>query len=147
MQKVKFSERLHPPFGLFLALLLGYPMVLLAAMPFGLPIALVASGLLPSVVIVTVFLLSPQVTVSDRLVAGRYLIPLSAIGQVDSLDSEEFGRLLGPGFNPRARLMLGGFSKTGVRIEIVDPADPTPYVLVSSRKPQELARALGADRS
>ena len=147
MQKVKFRERLHPPFGLFVALLLGYPMVFLAAMPFGLPIALVASGLLPSVVIVTAFLLSPQVTVSDRLVAGRYVIPLSAIGQVDSLNTEEFVRLLGPGFDPRARLMLGGYSKRGVRIEIVDPADPTPYVLVSSRKPQELARALGADRS
>ncbi|HWJ84512.1 MAG TPA: DUF3093 family protein, partial [Cellulomonas sp.] len=30
----------------------------------------------------------------------------------------------------------------GVRIELVDPADPTPYWIVTSRRPDELAAAL-----
>jgi hypothetical protein len=29
-----------------------------------------------------------------------------------------------------------------VRVEVVDPQDPTPYWLVSTRRPDDLARAL-----
>lgn len=147
MHKVKFRERLYPPLGLFVALLLGYPMVFLAAIPFGTEVAVIASACLPSAIIVTVYLFSPKLLIADRLLAGRFSIPFDAIGEATALDGEEFKRLLGSGYDARARVMLGGYSKTGVRIEIVDPADPTPYVLLSSRRPQELASALRANRS
>jgi hypothetical protein len=32
-------------------------------------------------------------------------------------------------------------------VEIVDPADPTPYWLLSSRRPQALADAIAAART
>ena len=40
--------------------------------------------------------------------------------------------------------MLRPYVKTAVRVELTDPADPTPYWLLSSRHPQALASALDA---
>jgi hypothetical protein len=33
-----------------------------------------------------------------------------------------------------------------VKIEVADPEDPTPYLLISSRNPEKLAIALDANR-
>ena len=50
-----------------------------------------------------------------------------------------------PGASPgrdadaRAYLLLRPYLKRAVRVEITDPADPTPYWLVSTRHPDELA--------
>jgi len=43
--------------------------------------------------------------------------------------------------------MIRGYVQTGVKIEVSDPDDPTPYLLLSSRKPEELAVALDANRT
>jgi len=40
--------------------------------------------------------------------------------------------------NPRAYLALRFWVKTGVKIELADPADPTPYWLISTKKGREL---------
>lgn len=46
--------------------------------------------------------------------------------------------------DPRAYLMLRGWVHGVVRVELDDPGDPTPYWLISSRRPQELAQAINA---
>ena len=43
----------------------------------------------------------------------------------------------------RAYLLLRPYLKRAVRVEIADPADPTPYWLVATRHPETLAAALG----
>ena len=50
--------------------------------------------------------------------------------------------LAGPEANARAYLVLRPYLKRAVKVEITDPADPTPYWLVSSRRPEDLAGAL-----
>ena len=42
----------------------------------------------------------------------------------------------------RAHLVLRPYVASAVEITLDDPADPVPYWLVSSRRPQELAAAL-----
>ena len=44
----------------------------------------------------------------------------------------------------RAFLLLRSYVRTAVRVENVDPADPTPYLYLSTRKPEELAAAVNA---
>ncbi|NCZ73340.1 MAG: DUF3093 family protein, partial [Actinobacteria bacterium] len=44
---------------------------------------------------------------------------------------------------PTAHLALRFWVKTGVKITISDHRDPTPYWLLSSRKSDEIVRALG----
>ncbi|WP_435769228.1 DUF3093 domain-containing protein [Nocardioides sp. SYSU DS0651] len=79
--------------------------------------------------------------------AGRARIQASYVGAVAALDAEETRRVAGPEADARAYLLLRPYLKRAVRVEIADPADPTPYWLVSSRHPEALARALDAARS
>ena len=60
------------------------------------------------------------------------------------LDAEDMRRQAGVDADARAHLVLRPYVKRGVRIEIVDPADPTPYWLVSMRRPERLVEALVA---
>lgn len=84
--------------------------------------------------------------VGDELVAGRARIPVSLLGTVEVLDRAEFTRVRGPGADVRAYLCQRGWIPQGVRAEVVDPQDPTPYWLVSSRQPNRLAAALEGAR-
>ena len=80
----------------------------------------------------------------EALVAGRARVPLSAVGAVQVLDPAAMRAARGPDLDARAYLCMRGWLGSGVRIEITDPADPTPYWLVSSRDPGALAAALQA---
>jgi hypothetical protein len=88
---------------------------------------------------------SPHVTVRDGWFrAGRARIEAAHLGSVAALDAEETRRVSGPEADARAYLLLRPYLKRAVKVEITDPADPAPYWLVSSRHPDELARAVRA---
>ena len=88
---------------------------------------------------------SPRVSASDGWFrAGRAKIEAVHLGAVAALDAEETRRVAGPEADARAYLLLRPYLKRAVRVEITDPADPAPYWLVSSRHPDELARAVRA---
>ena len=76
--------------------------------------------------------------------AGRARIEGVHLGEVAALDAEETRRVAGPEADARAYLLLRPYLKRAVRVEITDPADPAPYWLVSSRHPEDLARAVRA---
>jgi hypothetical protein len=88
---------------------------------------------------------SPHVTAADGWFrAGRARIEAVHLGSVAALDAEETRRVAGPEADARAYLLLRPYLKRAVKVEITDPADPTPYWLVGSRNPDELARAVRA---
>ncbi|WP_426244352.1 DUF3093 domain-containing protein [Nocardioides sp. LHG3406-4] len=74
--------------------------------------------------------------------AGRAHIEIRHLGQVTALDADRTRRLAGPEADARAYLLLRPYLKRGVRVEITDPADRTPYWLVHTRHPDRLAGAL-----
>ncbi|MBT2363869.1 DUF3093 domain-containing protein [Streptomyces sp. ISL-10] len=80
--------------------------------------------------------------VAGSLVAGDARIPVSALGTPEVLDPEEARAWRSHKADPRAYMLLRSYVPTAVRIEVTDPADPTPYVYLSTRHPQELAAAL-----
>lgn len=82
-----------------------------------------------------------------ELVAGRARVPIAAIGAVDHLDETAARRLRGTGADPRAYLLIRPYLPEAVRVDIADPADPTPYWYVATRRPAELARAINAART
>ncbi len=148
MQTLQFEERLYPAAGMYLAYSLLSPMVLLAAAPFGwaLAIALGALTLLAALLFASVF--SPMVLVDDvRLVAGKMSIPLSAIGSVEEIEQQNLRQELGPKLDARAQLQIRGDLKNAVKVCISDPQDPTPYLIISTRRPKELVSALRANRT
>lgn len=74
--------------------------------------------------------------------AGRARIEASYVGTAVALDEETTRRTAGRDADVRAYLLLRPYLKRAVKVEIVDPADPTPYWLVSTRHPEGLASAL-----
>ncbi|NMR19383.1 DUF3093 domain-containing protein [Cellulomonas fimi] len=91
---------------------------------------------------------TPTVAVVDgELRAGDAHIPLALLGEVRPLDAEATRVELGPALDARAYVCLRAWARTGVRAEVLDPADPTPYWLVSTRRPAALARAVAQERT
>jgi hypothetical protein len=74
--------------------------------------------------------------------AGRAHIEGRHLGAVVALDAEQTRRTAGREADVRAYLVLRPYLKRAVKVEITDPSDPTPYWLVSSRRPEDLAGAL-----
>ena len=143
MQTLQFEERLYPSIGMYLAYSLLSPMVLLAAAPFGWPLAISLGAFTLLAALVLASVLSPLVVVDgERLLAGRMSIPKPAIGKVTEIDTEDLRAQLGPKLDARAQLMIRGDVKTAVRVEISDANDPTPYLIISTRRPRELVSAL-----
>jgi len=90
---------------------------------------------------------SAVVEVADgRLRAGRARIELDHVGRVEALDREQARLAAGPQADARAFLLLRPYVHRAVRVEITDPSDPAPYWLLSTRHPEDLARALSGHR-
>ncbi|MFI0985783.1 DUF3093 domain-containing protein [Streptomyces exfoliatus] len=85
--------------------------------------------------------------VAGSLVAGDARIPVSALGAVEVLDAEEARAWRTHKADPRAFMLMRSYVPRAVRVVVTDPADPTPYVYLSSREPEALAAALGAERA
>ncbi|MFJ9809392.1 DUF3093 domain-containing protein [Streptomyces sp. NPDC101158] len=85
--------------------------------------------------------------VSGSLVAGDARIPVSALGVPEVLDVEEARAWRSYKADPRAFMLMRSYVPTAVRVEVTDPADPTPYVYLSSRDPEALVSALESARA
>ncbi|HNM97112.1 MAG TPA: DUF3093 domain-containing protein [Marmoricola sp.] len=107
-------------------------------------------GTAVAVAVATALLLwigSARVEVSDTgFRAGTAQIPRQYVGQAVALDPEQTRRVFGVDADARAWLVTRPYLKRAVKVEINDPADPTPYWLVCSRRPEALADALNQAR-
>ena len=139
------SERLWPAWWIWpVVLLLAASLGLVAARAGGTAGVLVGVG---AAVAMAVGLLvsTPRLEVTaDSLQAGRARVPLALLTQVQPLDAEQMLRARGVQLDARAYLCLRGWIGTGLLVRLADPDDPTPYWLLSSRRPEQLAAALRA---
>lgn len=86
------------------------------------------------------------VTEQRTLVAGKAEVGLEHVGDVVALDGEQTRLVAGREADARAFLLLRPYLRRSVKVSITDPADPTPYWLVSCRHPEKVAAALTAAR-
>lgn len=77
-----------------------------------------------------------------ELRAGQAHIPVRLLADPVVLDEEETRRAVGVRADARAYLVLRAYLPEAVRVRVVDPADPTPYWLLSTRHPRTLAEEL-----
>ncbi|MER7398047.1 DUF3093 domain-containing protein [Streptomyces sp. NPDC000151] len=85
--------------------------------------------------------------VAGSLIAGDAKIPAAALGEAHVLDAEEARAWRTYKADTRAFMLMRSYIPTAVRVEVADPADPTPYVYLSTRHPEELSAALAAIRA
>jgi hypothetical protein len=147
---VDYAERLTVPLRWWVQgtmLVASLWLALVVAVPEALAWSITAAAL---AVMVTLFVAygRPWVAVdATTFRAGRAHLPLEHVGPATSLDADGVRRQAGVDADARAYLLLRPYLKRGVRVDVVDPADPTPYWLVSCRRPDALVSALEAGRS
>jgi hypothetical protein len=89
---------------------------------------------------------SARVEVRDGvLYAGPAHISVDLLGAVEALDNDETRRVHGVDADARAFLCTRPYLKRSVKVAVHDPGDRTPYWLISTRHPERLAAALGAN--
>ncbi len=75
--------------------------------------------------------------------AGSAFLDAAHLGDVEILHRADYRRRLGVDADARAHLVTRPYLDRGVLVRVRDAADPTPYWLLSSRRPEALAAALG----
>jgi hypothetical protein len=79
--------------------------------------------------------------------AGRARIPVGLVSATEGFTGSEAALERGRRLDARAYLCIRGWIGPVVKTTIADPQDPTPYWLVSTRRPGELMKAMEAARS
>lgn len=142
-----YREKLWPTPWIYIVSLLLVPSSILVLAPVSMPAGIVTGIVLYLAVVGALSLTAPVVEVRDgRLRAGRAEIELAHTGEAVAAEDAAARAERGTGLDARAFLVIRGWVQPVVRIPISDPADPTPYWLVSSRRPKELAAAINGSR-
>jgi hypothetical protein len=114
-----------------------------ASLPIWLPFAVI----IPLTVAGLIWTSRINVTVTaDELLVDDARLPVSVIADIVALDAGGKREALGVGANPLAFVIQRPWIGPAVQVLLDDPADPTPYWLISTRHPIELATALAAAR-
>jgi DUF3093 family protein len=80
----------------------------------------------------------------DVLIVDDARLPLRFVARAVPLDAASRRELLGPAADPLAFVVQRPWIGGAVQVVLDDPADPTPYWLVSTRHPDRLAALLSA---
>ena len=140
-----YSERLHVPLRwwvqgiMFIALLW---LALIVAVPEAWAWS-IAAAVLALIALAFLGYGSAQIVVRDGgLYVGTARIEGRWLGTVEPLDEASARRIAGRDADARAFLLLRPYLKRAVRVQIEDPADPAPYWLIATRRPDALAKAV-----
>lgn len=140
-----FTERLTPSAWMFAASALLIPGGLLVFLPISVPVAVIAAVGFFVAACAVLLLTAPVVEVgSGVLRAGRARVPLGLISEAEAFRGDEARAERGVRLDARAYLSIRGWVDPVVRVELADPNDPTPYWLVSTRRPEALVEAIRA---
>lgn len=142
-----YRERLWPAAWMYVVIALIVPATLLVFAPISIEAGIATSIVLVAGSVAVLLVTAPTIEVVEgELRAGRARIPLSLVGAAVVARGEEARHERGPGLDARAHLLLRGWVDPVARIPVLDADDPTPYWLLSTRRPEELAAAIAAAR-
>ena len=146
-----FRERLWPGLG-YLAGGVGFAVAIglvLSVVDPGLAVigavaagVLIVGGMFMAATLIVVDLGDGTLDAGPVLIAGKARIEAEFLGDVAALGAQQFRAVMGPQGHARAYVCHRPWMKQGVRVAIADPHDPTPYWLIATRRPAELARAV-----
>lgn len=142
---VIYHERLRVPLRWWVQgtlLVATFWLALIVAVPGWLPWAITAFAFGLMCYGFTSYAADVVVTASE-LRAGRAHIARRHLGQCLPQNAEQTRRLAGVDADARAFLVVRPYLNQSVVVEINDPRDPAPYWLIGTRRPAQLATALG----
>lgn len=86
-----------------------------------------------------------RVDATDLHVDDAHL-PLLHVRAAEALHGAAKRAALGPGLAPLAFVVVRPWVAAAVKVTLEDPADPTPYWVISSRRPERLVAAIATAR-
>lgn len=127
-----------------LALGFVFPATLLILLPVNVVWGFALGMILWAGSVLLLWLSSPVITAKNGVLrVGKASLEGEFISKVEVFRTDAARHIKGPGADARAWLCLRPWVDPVVKITLNDPADPTPYWLVSTRRPEQLAQALG----
>jgi hypothetical protein len=140
-----YRERLWPAPWVFISTALVIPASLLVFLPISSWLGVVVAIGLYAAIVAVLLATTATVEVTDTTFrAGKARIGREFVGTATPFDGPDATAERGVNLDARAWLLVRGWIPGLVKIEITDPDDPTPYWLVATRRPAELARVLSA---
>jgi hypothetical protein len=137
---VLYQERALPSLGFYAATLFVPVALFLIALPFSEVVGLIVAVMSIFTIICLSWILAPLITLtSEHLNVGKVSIDKKWLGSAIEVTGTDAFLERGPRLDTRAftRFQIG--VKSLVKIELVDPQDPTPYWLIATRNPEVLA--------
>jgi hypothetical protein len=141
-----YRERLTAPASWWIAALAfsaawGWIMLVATTWPIAITATVIVAG--PCLFLVWRYGSLLITVTAETLGVGHATIARTHLGAVEPLHRAEYRLKLGTGADARGYLVTRPYIDRGVLVPITDDSDPTPYWLVSSRRPDALAAALG----
>ena len=142
---IHYRERLWPAPWLFISTALVIPASLLVFLPIDTTVGIIVAIVLYLGCVGLLILGSPVIEVTDsQFIAGKARLPLQLVGAVEGFSGDAARLERGQRLDARAYLLIRGWVDPVVKVAVDDPADPTPYWIVSTRRPSEVAEAIAA---
>lgn len=142
---VVYQEKLRPSIGMWILIVVAAASTALMV----LPVWRLGTVILPLITFALLawWLTSLTVTIivtERQLFIGEAHIDRKFVSGATAFDAEAARAARGTDLDARAFLKLRPWAKLAARIDIDDAGDPTPYWLISTRNPKDLAAALNA---
>lgn len=145
-QKPLFKEVIRPPFWLiaFIYFML-FSLVLAIWAAFDNNAALNAFCIAIVIGLVAIYAATSTITVDEKeLRIKKAHIEKKYCGKISIIDKKEFAFLRTRGADPAAYLATTFWISKGIKVEVLDSRDSTPYWLISTKKAEALKKALAA---
>jgi hypothetical protein len=140
---VHYRERLSPSLWTMVAAGFVAPMAALAFSPIDSTLALFIGAAVGVGFIGLLIASSPIIEIRDGvLTAGRARIPVYLLGESRVFVGDDARHARGAGLHPRAWHVIRGGIDPVLTVAVIDPDDPAPEWVLSSRTPDRLAAAL-----
>lgn len=138
-----YRERLWPAAWLFISTALVIPASLLVFLPINIYVGIAAALVLYLGTLALLLASATKIEVTQsHFIAGKARLPLEIIGALDQFAGTEATLERGQRLDARAFLVIRGWVDPVVRVELIDPNDPVPYWIVSTRHPEAVSQAI-----
>jgi hypothetical protein len=141
---VIFTEVLRPPFWVLAFIYFMFLSLVIAIWAaFDTTSTMVAFAIATLAIPVVAQSLTSRIQVDkNELRVDKAHIELKYLGKVSVLDSDAMRLLRTRDADPAAFLAIKFWASKGIKIEVIDPRDTTPYWLITSKRGEKLAALL-----
>jgi hypothetical protein len=138
-----YREVMRPASWIYIAALLIIPAIILVLAPINMLLGVILSLTTYSTIVVLLVVKAPSIELTETtLRVGKANISRLELGAASAFSGTYAVEQRGTKLDGRAWLMFTGWVDPVVRIDIIDPLDPVPYWLISTRHPEKFVAAL-----